>query len=257
MIGIVLLFLLTLLWGCATSQNESKILIALSKGVGSEHYERYGKWLEENSDKIICVDLYSLQTQEEVDDIMSIAAGLVLTGGPDVHPDKYGRKFDTARCEIDPKRDSLEFHLIKLAKEKKMPVLGICRGLQILNVAQGGTLFVDIPDDYGTDVIHRCDSVFCYHNVTIDTLSLLYNIMKERKLKVNSYHHQGINIIADNYVVNAHADDNFIEGIELKDKENKPFFLAVQWHPERLKSETSKRLARRFVNECLYFVNKK
>ncbi len=255
-ISISSFLLMLFLWSCISSRDDDKFIIALSKGVGSKHYERYSKWLEENNDKVVCVDLYTLQP-EEVNNIMSKATGLVLTGGPDVHPGRYGREFDTARCAIDMRRDTLEFHLIELAKSRKMPILGICRGLQIMNVAQDGTLFVDIPEDFGTDVVHRCDSAYCYHYVTIDTLSMLYQIMNESRLKVNSYHHQGINIIADDFVVNARSDDSFIEGIELKNKKNSPFFMAVQWHPERLASETSKRLAQKFINECINFANKR
>jgi len=254
---ILTLILLILLWSCTSTHTEKKILIALSKGKGSKHYIRYGEWLEENNPNVKCVDLYYVNSIEEIDNIMSEASGLVLTGGPDVHPGRYGQEFDTARCEIDPKRDTLEFYLIEQAKLRGMPILGICRGLQILNVAYGGTLFVDIPSDYGTKVIHRCDSIYCYHYVTIDTVSLLYSIMKEKRLKVNSYHHQGINKMADAFIVNARSDDGLIEGIEFKKKYDNPFLLAVQWHPERLNSQTSMKLARHFIRECFNFNNLK
>lgn len=246
---------LIFLGSCVNTKHNEKIIIALSKGKGSEHYEQYGKWLEENSNKIQCVDLYYIKSKKKIDEILSHAAGIVLTGGPDVHPGRYGREFDTARCEIDPYRDTLEFYLIKYAQLHKIPILGICRGLQILNVAYGGTLFVDIPTDYGTEIIHRCDSDYCYHNVTLDTSRLLYTIMKMQKIKVNSYHHQGINKLAKSLLENAESDDKLIEGIELKNKNQ--FLIATQWHPERLGDVTSKRLARYFISECLNFYNKK
>ncbi len=242
---------------CASRQQEEKIIIALSKGAGSEHYLQYKKWIESINDNVQGVDLYYLSDREEVDAVMSKTSGLVLTGGPDVHPGRYGREFDTSRCEIDARRDTLEFYLIELAKRKHLPVLGICRGLQILNVANGGTLFVDIPEDYGTKVIHRSDTGVCYHYVTIDTLSLLYNIVKVKRIKVNSSHHQGIKVPAEKFVVNARSDDNFIEGIELKNKSGQPFFLAVQWHPERLNDEISERILRRFIESCLIFQKSK
>ncbi len=246
-----------ILIACSSTRQEDKIIIALSKGTGSEHYEQYAKWLESGSDNIQCVDLYYISNLNDVDKIMSTASGLVLTGGPDVHPGRYGKEYDTARCVIDARRDTLEFHLIELAQRKGLPVLGICRGLQILNVAYGGTLFVDIPEDYGTIVKHRSDTGNCYHNVTIDTLTLLYNIVRVKQAKVNSSHHQGIEKTADSFRVNARSDDKFIEGIELKNNKGKAFFLAVQWHPERLNDETSERILRKFIESCTLYKKSK
>lgn len=225
-----------------------KTMIAISKGAGSEHYDRYKQWLKSIDKDIECVDLTYCINDSVRAEIMSKASGLLLSGGPKVHPGRYGKEYDTARCYIDASRDTLEFNLLNIAIEKQMPILGICRGLQLLNVAFGGTLFVDILADFGSKIIHRDKEFgYCYHEISLIKNSMLYKLLLIENFTVNSFHHQGIEKLPDEFIANALSDDGFIEGIERKDT-SKPFILAVQWHPEcEPFQNTSKRIANKFI----------
>lgn len=235
------------------------IKVALSKGKGSEHYDNYANWLNGINPDIEYIDLYHLERAEALK-ILKDCSGLVLTGGPDIHPDRYGKGYDTARCEIDLKRDTLEFELIKLAKELKIPILAICRGEQILNVAYGGSLIVDIPTDFDTLVQHQCeDASNCFHQVMIVKNSLLSDLTRLEFGEVNSNHHQGVHKLADIFIASAFSQDGLIEAYELKDKKNKPFLLAVQWHPERLdkSNKLSSAIGEKFLMEVKNHYEKK
>jgi len=227
------------------------IKVALSKGSGSEHYENYEKWLSEINSEIVYIDLYHIPFEEAIE-ILKECSGIVLTGGPDVHPERYGMAFDSARCEIDLKRDTLEFELIKLAHELKLPLLAICRGEQILNVAMGGSLIVDIPMDYDTIITHRCeDSQNCFHDVMLVENTLLSKLCGISIGEVNSNHHQGVSQLAYVFIASAYSQDGLIEAYEWKDKENNSFLIAVQWHPERMdwNSSLSYPIGRKFLDE--------
>jgi len=252
---LLLSIILLIISGCASHRNDSKVIIALSKGAGSEHYAQYSKWLESHDSDIKCVDMTYIKNTDIFEETLSQASGIVLTGGPDVHPGRYGKDYDTVRCYLDPVRDTLEFYLIEYARKNNIPVLGICRGMQILNVAYGGTLFVDIPEDYGTEVAHSSDSLYCYHEVDFNKGSRLYNISGVESDETNSYHHQGVDIPAKDFVVTARAKDGFAEAMEWKSNQDKPYLMAVQWHPERLDNKTSKQLAIDFINHCKEFAN--
>lgn len=241
--------LLILVVGFFSCSDNNKVKIALSKGIGSANYELYASWLNKIDGEVEIINLYDLSVEDALKELES-CNGLVLTGGPDVHPRYYGKDFDTARCKIDLYRDSLEFALIKKAEQMKLPVLAICRGLQIINVAYGGSLIVDIPEDTESEIPHQIVDSDVYHNVSVVEGTLLHSISESLFGVVNSNHHQAIDRIADVFVVNAVSPDGIIEGIEYKDKD-KPFFIGVQWHPERM--ETDNRLSEyigiAFLNE--------
>ena len=207
----------------------------------SKHYKNYSKWLKTADPDVQYYDLYTISLDEALE-IIKKCDGLLLSGGPDVEPAIYGKPEDSARCEIDFRRDTLEFKLIEIARKLKMPILGICRGEQILNVEYGGTLIVDIPEDFGTDVKHRCKkSDTCFHDITVTQGSLLNEITGAEKGIVNTNHHQAVEKLADGFVASAYSEDGLLEAYEWKGKgqapENEPFILAVQWHPERLDSD--------------------
>ncbi|MFH1052645.1 MAG: gamma-glutamyl-gamma-aminobutyrate hydrolase family protein [bacterium] len=254
---ITLIFLtIGILLSCLlTSCFKPDIKVALSKGKGSEHYENYEKWLMELNSDIEYIDLYHIDRDEALK-ILRDCSGIVLTGGPDVHPEKYGKGYDTARCEIDLKRDSLEFEIIKLARELNLPMLAICRGEQILNVAYGGSLIVDIPSDFDSLVTHRCeDPKNCFHKVMVVGNTLLSELCGISYGEVNSNHHQGVNRLAEVFVASAYARDGLIEAYEWKDKKNNPFLLAVQWHPERMDTanQLSNPIGKKFIQEVYKF----
>ncbi len=253
----IILVLSAYLSSCHIFSKEPKI--AFSKGGDYPGYERYFDFIKKVEPDAKLIDLYSMKLNDAAKELES-CDGLVLTGGPDVFPGRYGKAYDSSRCEIDYRRDTLEFMLIKKALELKMPVLAICRGEQILNVALGGSLIVDIPTDYDTFVIHRCtDPDTCYHEIKIREGTLLYKITKVTEAKVNTNHHQAVDRLADGLLVTARARDGIIEAYEWKDYASKPFMLAVQWHPERLDTANhmSLPIARYFMEEVKKYREKK
>ncbi len=251
--AIALLSLILLASSC-----EKRLKIALSKGGARPGYERYSEWLKSFDKSIESVDLYEA-SPSEAKKILNECSALVLTGGPDVAPGRYGRASDSSRCEIDYRRDSLEFALIREALKKKMPILAICRGEQILNVAMGGSLIVDIPEDYDTIITHRCpDPNACFHKVKILPHTELAKITGVEIGLVNSNHHQAVDKLADVFVPAAYAPDGIIEAYEWKNPSDKSFLIAVQWHPERLDSNNllSKPLALEFLKQAKKFAER-
>ncbi len=232
---------------CQTEQ-DSGLRIALSKASPN-----YINWLKRADSTIEVVDLYPMSIDAAML-ALETCSGLVLTGGEDVYPGIYGTAADTLRCgDIDRHRDSLETAAIAKALDRGLPVAGICRGQQILNVWLGGTLFTDIPQDVGTKVIHRCDDYLsCFHTVVVAKGSLLDSIARADSGALTTNHHQAVRMLARGLKANAWSADSLIEGIEWADPANKPFMIGVQWHPERMDdaSPLSGPLVRRFVAEC-------
>lgn len=240
--------------GCGT-KNESKtkfVKIAISKAVPKKSYINYINWLKTADSTVLCLEMYHL----EIDSALKLFAecdGLLLTGGTDIYPGKYGKESDTSRCwKPDFKRDSLEIALIHAALQQEKPILGICRGLQLLNVYLGGSLYIDLPTDLDTIVKHQCGNKYeCYHDVTIAENSLLFEISGEDMGMVNSNHHQGIEDLASPLEGIVYTSDGLIEAIQWKNTNRKPFLLGVQWHPERMDFESplSGMIAKRYLKE--------
>ncbi len=160
--------------------------------------------------------------------------GVLLTGGPDVDPVVYGESERHPTVELDPQRDDYELALARLAIASDLPLLAICRGAQVLNVAAGGTLIQDIPSSQPSDLAHtiaKRDAIAHDVEVAPNTcLSvLLAPELEEGRVAVNSRHHQSVKTPAPGFVVSATAPDGVIEAIEKKDAD---FCLGVQWHPE-------------------------
>jgi putative glutamine amidotransferase len=158
--------------------------------------------------------------------------GLLLTGGVDIEPSAYGETFHPSVTRVSPERDEFEFKLTKTSLEKKMPILAICRGLQVLNVVMGGSLVQDIPTMVGRQISHDDSQRQRHelaHQVTIKTQTRLFEILKMEKLWVNSFHHQSPKRLGDTLVPVAWSNDGVIEALELS---NSHFVLGVQWHPE-------------------------
>ncbi|HYF02022.1 MAG TPA: gamma-glutamyl-gamma-aminobutyrate hydrolase family protein [Patescibacteria group bacterium] len=229
--------------------------IAISKGSGSEKYENYGKWIKKADETVECVDMSRLDKDEALKTLEE-CSGIVLTGGEDIDPSRYGAKVDfkEKHVETDSKRDELEFALVEKAEQLKMPILGICRGAQLLNVAFGGTLVVDIPSEYETEQEHRAiEKKDQKHEVEIVSGSILKKIARTDECEVNSAHHQAITRLPQNLSAAAKAPDGIIEAFEWQDPMGKPFLLAVQWHPERMEnpeSPLSLPIARHFLFEA-------
>lgn len=159
--------------------------------------------------------------------------GLILSGGHDVSPYLYGEEPSPKLGEIYPQRDEFDFALIEKAKAKKLPILGICRGLQILNVYHQGSLWQDLSYNPNITVKHSQDHgpTITTHSVSIAENSMLEAILKTNNLRVNSFHHQAIKELGSDLKVSALASDQVIEAFEHK---NYPFLVGIQWHPEML-----------------------
>ncbi len=166
-------------------------------------------------------------------DITGRLSGLLLTGGDDIDPLLFGEEPHRNLRKIDPQRDFFELELTRIFRDAGKPILGICRGCQIINIAFGGTIFQDIKGQI-SDITykHWQEAPLWYptHSVYIEADTDLENIYGSGKFSINSYHHQSIKDVAPGFIVNARAEDGIIEGIEF----SQDFMLGVQWHPERL-----------------------
>ena len=165
--------------------------------------------------------------------IMESVSGLVLTGGEDVDPARYGEKRHEKVRSVNAARDATEAALIEEAKVREKPVLAICRGIQILNVALGGTLVQDIPSQCGTSIAHDEDSPrdTRSHDISVEPGSLIAKAVGAEHLRVNSFHHQSVKDVAAGMHVTARSPDGIIEGME---STGAWWVMAVQWHPEEM-----------------------
>lgn len=160
--------------------------------------------------------------------------GLILTGGPDISPELYGAVPHSLTYSCSPKRDRFELSVAQEALNRDIPILGICRGMQIINLALGGDLIQDISDETGSVIAHndpkRPRNVLA-HEVKIELDSMLYKIVGQNLLNVNSLHHQAIGKQGENVKITARSMDDVIEGIEIPGLQ---FAVGIQWHPESL-----------------------
>jgi putative glutamine amidotransferase len=164
-------------------------------------------------------------------EILDNCDGLMLSGGTDVDPEIFGEVPHTALGRVDGPRDPFEITLAREAVRRDLPVLGICRGLQVLNVAMGGTLIQDIPSDVPGAARHEAgeNRVEIAHDVTIEPASRLAQLLGATRVGVNSFHHQAAKRVGEGLTVSATSPDGIIEGLEMRDR---TFVVAVQWHPE-------------------------
>ncbi|MBK7713166.1 MAG: gamma-glutamyl-gamma-aminobutyrate hydrolase family protein [Bacteroidales bacterium] len=238
------IFIITVTTVCSFGQ----LRLAVSKTSPS-----YEEWIHVVDPDVVIVNMYGMSVDSALF-VLSTCHGLLLTGGEDVNPVYYGKGNELSKCEeIDKYRDSLELSLISRALLVRMPVFGICRGEQILNVALGGSLLTDIPTDAGTAVVHRCPpgSKDCLHSVKIDKQSELYQLTKVENGLVNSYHHQAVDMVAPGMKISALSDNGVAEAIERELPLGKSFIMGVQWHPEALDKNPglSRPLAVNFVEQ--------
>lgn len=175
-----------------------------------------------------------LPTRSSLPADLSWASGLLLPGGPDVDPLRYGQDLDAA-TEPDPESDQLEFALLDWALGRGIPVLAICRGLQVLNVALGGSLVQDLPQhapQANPEEARPRDQLA--HSLTVDLSSRLGRIVNSDTLEVNSLHHQGIDQLAPRLLATGWAPDGLIEAAEIREDQ---FVVGVQYHPEELTAQ--------------------
>lgn len=250
------LLVLFLINGCGIqdAKEDAGPVIALSKS-----YDSYREWLLEADSSIQFVNLYEL-TQAEVAEKLMQVDGIVVTGGEDIHPQWYNRAEDTVICNtINARRDSLDIGIIKTAADENIPLLGICRGMQAMNVALGGALYADLPTQFSESTAHRNPPFKdTTHQITVNQASMLHLIAETYKADVVSNHHQGVRETAPELRVVAFSEDELPEALEWRNPAGKNFFLGVQFHPERNDNGViPSKLADYFVREVERYARKK
>jgi putative glutamine amidotransferase len=197
---------------------------------------RWGAW---DAEVLLSPRQYSLAVQragglavllspeeEGPEQLLDLLDGLVIAGGSDVNPDAYGAEPHPQTTPGNPTRDGFELALARGAMERDMPLLGICRGMQVLNVARGGTLQQHLDD---IETHRHTPGVFCDHEVMLEAGSLAAEAAGSERLAVKSHHHQGVDRVGADLQVTGRADDGTIEAIEAPQCD---FALGVLWHPE-------------------------
>jgi putative glutamine amidotransferase len=237
-----------------TSSKDSTLKIAISRERKDVDI-RYSTWLEQQKIPMKYINLYTIPYHQVLDSLRTCDA-LILSGGEDIYPGLYGKEQDTNRCgTINTYRDSLEFMLYADARRLKMPVIGICRGLQLINVAEGGSLFIDLPFDNNSGELHRIGQEdWSQHFVVISEASEFHKVIGQDSIVVESNHHQGIDQLASSLQALAVSSDGLVESVTTKDSKS-GFLLAVQWHPEWAKrtDEPSRKIAALFLEEAKKF----
>ena len=184
---------------------------------------------------------------QAIDPLVERLSGICLSGGPDLSAESYGAKPHPLLGPTEPELDFFELAVALRADEREMPLLAVCRGCQTLNVARGGNLYQDLPDEIGRAVQHRqTEYDGASHGVEITPGSHLSRALGVTHAQVNSFHHQAVKDLGDGLRAIAFAEDGVIEGIEDPDRE---FMLGVQWHAEGIASQPEQaRLFREFVD---------
>lgn len=187
-------------------------------------------------------------TVEEAREILARLDGLLMTGGKDIDPRKYGQQARDSDRLAHPDRIASDFAYAAAALELERPTLGVCLGVQVMNVAGRGTLHQHLPEDLPGARTHEDDDGGNSpdHDVLIEPGTRLRELLGVGRARVNSFHHQAIASVAPGWRVGARAEDGVIEAIE---REDRPFYLGVQWHPERMPgSDVTRRLAGALVD---------
>ncbi|HEX5025634.1 MAG TPA: gamma-glutamyl-gamma-aminobutyrate hydrolase family protein [Agriterribacter sp.] len=216
---------------------QQKIIIGVTD---CSKYANYANWVLAHGNNVEVVQL-SCKTNN-FDDIRQ-CDGVVLTGGEDVHPRFYNKPEWFEYCyedDISEARDEFEWKVLEYTEANAIPVLGICRGLQIANVFFGGTLIPDIPRWGKFNHSKLPDDTDRYHTIQLDPASWLCQLIGTGQGEINSNHHQSACMVGKDLVVSALSPDGIIEALERKAPNDASFLCLVQWHPERMNDQDSK-----------------
>ncbi|CAN5821133.1 gamma-glutamyl-gamma-aminobutyrate hydrolase family protein [soil metagenome] len=169
--------------------------------------------------------------------LIGLADGLLLTGGEDVSPEHYGEDPHPRLGITNPLRDAMEMHALQQALQHELPVLAVCRGMQLLNVCFGGSLYQDLPSQRPGEIVHEQQAPVGrrWHSAEVELESRLARIFGSTELFINSFHHQGLKRVGSGLRPLARAEDGLIEAVEAVDY---PWVFGVQWHPERGEAES-------------------
>ena len=206
--------------------REKSVVIGVSASKPSSATETYIKAIRRAGGTPIIIPITTREA--ELKAILKRIDGVVMTGGEDVEPWRYGEQPIPELGGVYPARDEFDIKLIQMAAAKKLPIMGICRGVQAMNVAFGGTLYQDIPSQLPNSKVDHYFGTKRAHKIEIKQESRLHTILGDSAI-VNSVHHQSVKDIALGFIVTAVAEDGVVEGIEMKS--GKPIF-GIQFHPE-------------------------
>lgn len=214
-------------------------------------YEKYASWISSHSHDIEIVKL-----SEKLNNIQDVkeCAGVLFTGGEDVDPGFYGNPEYIGYCiqqDMNVARDRFELELMQYTEENKIPVLGICRGLQLFNVFLGGTLIPDIPTWEKPSHGKLENGEDRYHEVKVIKGSWMSRLIGEEAGEVNSNHHQSADKVGQGLKATVFTEDGIVEALEREQSEGKSFLCLVQWHPERMANQGSnfvQKIREAFIN---------
>ena len=228
----------------AVDKSQQSVLLISKDGSGNIR-----QWIRSLDSEITIVECYDLST-DSLDYYLNIANAIIIGGGNDVNPEHYNKPAYATICgKFDNYRDSLEFKMIHYASENKVPIMGICRGQQIINVAHGGSLIPDIPTYVNEFTAHRDEAgnSTTHYILPVKDTWLTEHIQQDT-FWVNSIHHQCVDRLAEGFEVAAYAPDSVIEAIYIRDKTIHPFTMGVQFHPEILRDSISNLFGALFLN---------
>ena len=189
-------------------------------------------------------------TQLSGRDTLAQLHGVIISGGGDIDPSCYGGQAHETLYNIDKQRDASDLAIARYAIQSGLPTLGICRGAQVINIAEGGTLYEHLPDVVGEVVLHRLPPREpALHHIRVETHSRLATVLGTLSFDASSWHHQGIRTLATSCQATAYAPDKVIEAFEMSAH---PWLIAVQWHPEHTAKEDpiQQRLFNEFIKAC-------
>ncbi|HLD76622.1 MAG TPA: gamma-glutamyl-gamma-aminobutyrate hydrolase family protein [Rickettsiales bacterium] len=241
--------------------KKPKIGIILDHKEGSEegysrraHYAIRANYIDSISKQNALVILIPYD-HNAIDDYIAMLDGLMIVGGAfDVDPTRYGEEFFHPKTHLNKIRENFEFEFAKKFLATKKPLLGICNGMQLINIINGGDIIQHIPDEKGEFLNHeqskvkgKEDSFKAYHQVFLEENSKLYKIIAQKEIGTNSSHHQAVKNVGKGLKINAYASDGTIEGLE---DESHPFCIGVQWHPEFAVSDADDKIFAAFIMAC-------
>ena len=197
-------------------------------------------------------------SEENLRQTLELVDGVIFSGGHDIAPIRYQEEPHQQLQEICPERDAFDFLLYRLTKERKLPILGICRGYQLMNVSEGGKLYQDLSLKETESFKHSQGHgpSIPTHTVSIGAGSRLHEILGKEEIRVNSFHHQAVKSVSEKVAISGKALDEVIEAIEVK---NYPFAVGVQFHPEMLqeKEEDMRKIFSALVSAAKEYQGKK
>lgn len=222
--------------------------IGITDTLKEDNYNLYIQWIR-SVEKSVEIQKLSYRIDRNVE--IKKLDGLLLTGGGDVLPQYYGKEsFSKTLRGVNQERDEFEFSIIEQALDEELPILGVCRGMQVMNVFLGGSLIMDLMSEGYQDHTSPSNEQVTHHPVSVMPHSLLNVLTGTIEVEVNSFHHQGIDQPGKGLMSTAVSQDNVIEAAEWALKDTMPFLMLVQWHPERMKdSFLSQKLAGLFLRE--------